>query len=118
MSAALKALILDPETLSDEIVAVRLAIYQDPRMKAAMPRLLAFSKGGQALSAEQWRSLALPMQVIAAVDAPNMFLSNAYAIAEIAPDARIVEMTGCDHWAQYEQPDAFNQQSIAFLLEA
>ncbi len=118
VSAALKALILDPETLSDEIVAVRLAIYQDPRMKAAMPRLLAFSKGGQALSAEQWRSLALPMQVIAAVDAPNMFLSNAYAIAEIAPDARIVEMTGCDHWAQYEQPDAFNQQSIAFLLEA
>nr|WP_284507408.1 alpha/beta hydrolase [Caballeronia sp. ATUFL_M2_KS44] len=117
VSAAMKALILDPETLSDEIVAVRLAIYQDPRMKAAMPRLLAFSKGGQALSAEQWRSLALPMQVIAAVDAPNMFLSNAYAIAEIAPDARIVEMTGCDHWAQYEQPEAFNQQSIAFLLE-
>ena len=118
VSAALKALLLDPESLSDELVAVRLAIYRDPRMKAAMPRLLAFSLGGQAFSEEQWRSLTLPVQVIAAVDAPNMFLSNAHAIARTVPDARLVEIKGCDHWAQYEQPERFNQESIAFLQEA
>jgi pimeloyl-ACP methyl ester carboxylesterase len=118
VSAALKALLLDPEALSDELVGVRLAIYRDPRMKAAMPRLLAFSLGGQALSEEQWRSLTLPVQVIAAVDAPNMFLSNAYAIARTAPNARLVEIKSCDHWAQYEQPEKFNQESIAFLREA
>jgi 2-hydroxy-6-oxonona-2,4-dienedioate hydrolase len=27
----------------------------------------------------------------------------------------VVEMRGCDHWAQYEQPVAFNEASIAFL---
>jgi len=118
VSAALKALVLDPEALSDELVAIRLEIYRDPRMKAAMPHLLAFSRGGQALDDEQWRSLKLPIQVIAAVDAPNMFLSNAYAIARTVPHAQLVEMKGCDHWAQYEQPEVFNQHSIAFLREA
>lgn len=116
--AAMKGLVLDPATLSDDLVAVRLAIYRDPRMKAAMPRLLAFSMGGQALSEAQWRSLALPIQVFAAVDAPNMFLSNAYAIARTAPDVQLIALHGCDHWAQYEQPDAFNEASIGFLRRA
>jgi 2-hydroxy-6-oxonona-2,4-dienedioate hydrolase len=117
VSAAMKGLVLHPQTLSDDLVAIRLEIYRDPRMKAAMPHLLAFTLGGQALSEAQWRTLALPIQVIAAVDAPNMFLRNAYAIAQTAPHVQLVEMKGCDHWAQYEQADAFNQTSIAFLQE-
>ncbi|WP_233873631.1 alpha/beta fold hydrolase [Paraburkholderia adhaesiva] len=118
VSAALKALVLDKEALADELISVRLEIYSDARMKAAMPRLLAFSQGGQALSNEQWAALTLPIQVVAAVDAPNMFLDNAYAIAKTAPDVELVEIKGCDHWAQYEQPEAFNENSIAFLLKA
>jgi pimeloyl-ACP methyl ester carboxylesterase len=116
--AAMKGLVIDPATLADDLVAIRLAIYRDPRMKAAMPRLLAFSMGGQALSEPEWRSLTLPIQVFAAVDAPNMFLSNAYAIARTAPQVELVELHGCDHWAQYEQPDAFNEASIRFLRRA
>jgi len=115
VSAAMKGLVLHPEKLMDDLIAIRLDIYRDPRMKAAMPHLLAFTLGGQALSAEQWRALSLPIQVIAAVDAPNMFLRNAYAIADTAPQVQLVEMKGCDHWAQYEQPEAFNTVSIQFL---
>ncbi|WP_454830076.1 alpha/beta fold hydrolase [Paraburkholderia xenovorans] len=118
VAAAMKGLVLKPETLMDDLIAVRLDIYSDSRMKAAMPRLLAFTLGGQALSEAQWRSLTLPIQVIASVDAPNMFLSNAYAIARTAPTAELVEMHGCDHWPQYEQPDEFNEASIAFLKKA
>ncbi len=115
VSAAMKGLVLDPSTLADDLVAIRLAIYQQPSMKAAMPRLLAFTLGGQALTEAQWRSLTLPIQVVAAVDAPNMFLGNAYAIAKLAPNVEVVEIKGCDHWAQYEQPEAFNAASIRFL---
>jgi pimeloyl-ACP methyl ester carboxylesterase len=78
-------LVLDPASLSDELIAIRLDIYRQPAMADAMPRLPAFSLGGQALTHAQWQSLQLPIQVIAAVDAPNMFLKNAYAIAELAP---------------------------------
>ncbi len=113
--AAMKGLVLDPAKLSDDMVAIRLEIYRRPDMAAAMPRLLAFSLGGQALSRDEWKSLALPIQVFAAVDAPSMFLSNAYAIAESAPDVQVVEIKGCDHWAQFEQPLDFNEASLAFL---
>jgi len=118
VAVAMQGLVLKPESLMDELIAVRLDIYRDPRMKAAMPRLLAFTLGGQALSAEEWRGLKLPIQVIAAVDAPNMFLGNARAIAATAPHVELVEMTGCDHWAQYEQPDRFNAASISFLQKS
>ncbi len=115
VATAMKGLVLQPDALSDDLIAVRLDIYRQPSMKAAMPRLLAFTMGGQALSEVQWRSLTLPMQVIAAVDAPNMFLGNAYAIARTAPNVELLELSGCDHWAQYEQPDAFNKASLSFL---
>jgi pimeloyl-ACP methyl ester carboxylesterase len=113
--AAMKGLVLDPSKLADDLVAIRLEIYRQPTMAAAMPRLLAFSLGGQALSEAQWKSLSLPIQVFAAVDAPNMFLTNAYAIAKTAPNVEVVEIKGCDHWAQYEEPQVFNTASIAFL---
>ena len=115
VATAMKGLVLRPDALSDDLIAVRLDIYRQPSMKAAMPRLLAFTMGGQALSEVQWRSLNLPIQVIAAVDAPNMFLGNAYAIAQTAPNVELLELNGCDHWAQYEQPATFNEVSLNFL---
>lgn len=117
VAAAMKGLVLNPDLLMPELIGVRLDIYRDPRMKAAMPHLLAFTLGGQALNEDDWRALNLPIQVIAAVDAPNMFLGNAYAIAKTAPHVHLVEIKGCDHWAQYEQPQAFNSASIAFLRQ-
>jgi pimeloyl-ACP methyl ester carboxylesterase len=113
--AAMSGLMLNPDDLIDDLIAIRLDIYQDPRMQAAMPRLLAFSLGGQDLKIEQWQHLQQPILSVAAVDAPNMFLRNAYAIAETAPNAEVVELHGCDHWAQFEQAEAFNALSIEFL---
>ncbi|MBP6851508.1 MAG: alpha/beta fold hydrolase [Rhodoferax sp.] len=115
VSAAMRGLVLDPSALADDLVAIRLEIYRQPAMAAAMPRLLAFSLGGQALSESQWMSLQTQVQVVAAVDAPNMFLTNARAIARLAPAAELLEIKGCDHWAQYEQAETFNAASIAFL---
>lgn len=113
---AMSNLMLEPEDLIDDLIGIRLDIYQDPRMQAAMPHLLAFSLGGEDLKPEQWQQLKLPILSIAAVDAPNMFLGNALAIAETAPNAELLKMHGCDHWAQFEQPEAFNKASIEFLL--
>ncbi len=115
VSAAMRGLVLDPASLSDELIALRLDIYRDLGLQQAMPHLLAFTLGGQALSREQWQSLTQPLLLIAAVDAPNMFLDNARAIAELAPKAELVELKGCDHWAQYEQAEAFHAVTLPFL---
>ncbi|WP_333674437.1 alpha/beta fold hydrolase [Glutamicibacter sp.] len=115
VSTAMGRLMLDQKDLIDDLVAVRLGIYQEPEMKKAMPHLLAFTSGEQMLTAEQWSSVNLPLLVIASVDAPNMFLDNAYKIAQLAPQAQLVELEGCDHWPQFEQPEAFHQVALDFL---
>lgn len=115
VSHAMGRLMLDQKDLIDDLVAVRLRIYQAPEMKRAMPHLLAFTNGAQMLSSEEWQSLSLPILVIASVDAPNMFLDNAYKIAELAPAAKLVELNGCDHWPQFEQPEAFHAVALEFL---
>lgn len=115
VTTAMGRLMLDQEDLIDDLVAVRLAIYQQETMKKAMPRLLAFSLGGNHLTHEQWASMEVPILVLASVDAPNMFLDNAYEIAKTAPRAELEEIGGCDHWPQFEQPERFHDLALRFL---
>lgn len=118
VTTAMGRLMLDPADLIDDLVATRLAIYQQPEMAGAMGNLLAFTRGDQHLAPAEWRELELPVLVIAAVDAPNMFLDNAYALAEVLPRATLVELSGCDHWAQFEQPAEFHRVALDFLATA
>lgn len=115
VTTAMSRLVLDPDDLIDDLVAVRLRIYQQPEMVVAMGNLLAFTTGGQDLSREEWARLEQPVLIIAAVDAPNMFLDNARLLGEIVPNAEVVEMTGCDHWAQFERANEFNVLASGFL---
>lgn len=112
---AMGRLVLDPEDLIDDLVGVRLRIYQQPEMAHAMANLLAFSTGGQDLSPDEWSRLWQPTLIVAAVDAPNMFLDNARRLGQILPNAQVVEMTGCDHWAQFERAEEFNLLAEQFL---
>lgn len=115
ITAAMGRLMLNPADLIDDLVGVRLRIYEQPEMAGAMAHLLAFTQGGQDLSRAEWARLQQPILVIAAVDAPNMFLDNARVLGQIIRNVEVVEMTGCDHWAQFEQPDEFNRLAREFL---
>jgi 2-hydroxy-6-oxonona-2,4-dienedioate hydrolase len=105
----------NPDVLMDDLIAARLAIYSQPEMQAAMPHLLAFAGSGGDLKLDQWRAMTTPILAVAAVDAGDMFMKNAYSIAELAPNGELLELKGCDHWAQYERADAFNAAALAFL---
>jgi len=113
----LENLMLDPKNVIDDLVAVRLAAYQRPEMKAAMPHALAMLSGDNSLSENEWRELDTPILVIDAIDHPDMFLTNGRRIVELAPRARAVQIPGCNHWAQFENAAAFNKASIEFLRE-
>ncbi|MDO5699086.1 MAG: alpha/beta fold hydrolase [Dermatophilus congolensis] len=118
VTEAMGRLMLDQSDLIDDLVGVRLAIYQQPEMATAMKHLLAFTTGGQELSQQEWASLRMPALVIAAVDAPNMFLDNARALGDLLPNGTVVDMRGCDHWPQFERADEFNSVMLDFLSAA
>ncbi|WP_411731457.1 alpha/beta fold hydrolase [Paeniglutamicibacter sp.] len=115
VTAAMGRLMLNQEDLIDDLVAVRLAIYQQESMKAAMGRLLAFTSGSDFIAQDQWAGMQAPILVVASVDAKNMFLDNAYLISKMAPHSELSEMTGCDHWPQFEQPAQFHSVALEFL---
>ncbi|WP_104104175.1 alpha/beta fold hydrolase [Arthrobacter sp. 08Y14] len=115
VSAAMGRLMLHREDLIDDLVAVRLGIYRQDSMKAAMGHLLAFTRGNNKLTRAEWSEIRQPMLVVASVDAPNMFLDNAYEITRLVPGAELYEMHGCDHWPQFEQPEQFHEAVLGFL---
>ncbi len=108
-------LMLDEGNVIDDLVGVRLEIYQNPEINRSMANLLEPTKGEYVLTEDEWRALPNGILAIAAVDKRDVFLTHAYRIGEIAPHAQVVEITGCDHWAQFEQPDAFNGVTVPFL---
>ncbi|WP_367651409.1 alpha/beta fold hydrolase [Cupriavidus basilensis] len=113
-----KNLLLREEDRLDELIALRLEIYQTREMRQAMPHLFATAAADTCLSHDEWRAIETPMLVVAAVDAPNpMFANNARLVGELCPNARVVEIPGCAMWPQYEQAAAFHAASIPFLLD-
>ncbi|MDT3446720.1 MULTISPECIES: alpha/beta fold hydrolase [unclassified Pseudofrankia] len=107
-------LILDDANVIDDVVAVRFGVYSDPAMQRAMQFVIPDTEEG-ILTDDDWRAFPHPVLVIAATDVSNIYLRNAYRIGELAPKAEVLEMTGCDHWAQFERADEFNAKSIEFL---
>ncbi|NVN00185.1 alpha/beta hydrolase [Arthrobacter sp. SDTb3-6] len=117
VTTAMGRLMLNQDDLIDDLVAVRLGVYRQEAMKAAMGHVMAFTRGQEQLSKEEWAKLKLPLLVVASVDAPNMFLDNAYEIARVVQSAELREMRGCDHWPQFEQSEAFHQIALEFLAK-
>ena len=115
-----KGLVHDEAQIVDDLIAVRIALYRRPEMKEAMPHILALLKpevyNRNRIPDEDWRRLHAPTLVVAAVDYQDVFLETARTIATLIPDVRVLEMKGVSHWPQLEYAEAFNRESLKFLL--
>lgn len=109
-----KNLVLDEEVLMDDLIGIRLDIYRNPALQAAMPHLLT-PKGVDALTWEEWSQLENEILSIASIDKPSMFLDNAYKIAELGKKVTLWELKGTDHWAQFECAEEFNFRATSWL---
>lgn len=110
------ALYFNPEkSLMPDMVSARLECYQGDNLKSRMVNMMSSAQPEQFLSHDQWRALQTPILVIAAVSIKHMFVDNARKIAEIAPNASLVEIPECRIWAHFEQPEAFHSAAVPFL---
>jgi 2-hydroxy-6-oxonona-2,4-dienedioate hydrolase len=110
------ALFYNPEkSLMPDLVSARLDCYECDNLPLRMANMMSSAQPQQFLSHDQWRALQTPVLVIAAVSIQHMFVDNARKIAELAPNAQLVEIPECRIWAHYEQPETFNAAAIAFL---
>jgi 2-hydroxy-6-oxonona-2,4-dienedioate hydrolase len=121
ISKVLSNLVYDKTTLMDDMVAVRQRVYSLPGIEQIMPRMLTLFdpdiRARNNLSEAEWRSLRMPVLVIAHVDSPDLYLETADKIMELLPTARRVNMRKTAHWSHFEDPETFNRLAIEFLQQ-
>jgi 2-hydroxy-6-oxonona-2,4-dienedioate hydrolase len=115
-------LVSDPSRMTDEMVACRLAIYEQPGMLETAARIMSRVVG--MLRGDQDRQymdpgvltrLERPTLVLWTEDNPGQTTELARRFSADIPDHEFQVLTDCAHWPQFERPDAFNRLHLEFL---
>ncbi len=114
-------LILDEANRVDDLIGLRLQTYSQPSMKAAGANILAVFQPERLtrnlVRPEEWRQLAAPTLIVAAVDDRPLYVKTARALGGYIPGSTVVEMLGVGHWPQFEDPERLNGIVKEFLLD-
>jgi 2-hydroxy-6-oxonona-2,4-dienedioate hydrolase len=117
--ARLEWLMADPASVTDDLIATRLAIYRRPGMPASMRATLALQEMAtrvrNLLSDDDLARVAVPALVLWTSHDPTAPAEEGRRIAAAIPFARFELMEDCGHWPQFERADAFNSLHLAFL---
>lgn len=113
-------LIADERNRLADLVALRQAIYRQPGMAQTMEHTLVLqdplTRDRNLLSEDQWRSIAAPTLSIASGQDYSEYSNTSRRVAELMPNAKLVEMAGVKHWPHFEDADRFNEVAVEFLL--
>lgn len=122
--ARLEWLVKDPAQITDELVAVRLRIYQDPATRRVMPRILAGAALGgddqpnpQVITPDHLRRVPHPTLILWTSDNPGTTWQEAEGAAALLPQGHFRLLGDCAHWPQYEQAEAYNAITVRFLRD-
>ena len=119
VKARLEWLMADPAVVTDDLIACRQAIYQQPGFVDAVERILVLQdpeiRQRNNLSEAEWAAIAAETLVIWTTHDPTAGNEVGQRIADLIPNAHFVLMEGCGHWPQFEDPATFNRLHIAFL---
>jgi pimeloyl-ACP methyl ester carboxylesterase len=115
-------LVADPSRMTDEMVEVRYAIYDQPGMLDTAARIMSRVVG--MLRGDHGRAymdpgvlahLKRPTLVLWTEDNPGQSTALAQRVSADIPDARFEVLSDCAHWPQFERPDVFNRLHVEFI---
>jgi len=115
-------LIYKPEKRLDDIIALRQATYSTPGAKEASTHTLALFGpkylNENLIPPENWSKIKCPALVVLSTNDRPLFVNTARRVAELIPNAKLLQMNDVGHWPQFENPELFNRECIAFLKGA
>jgi 2-hydroxy-6-oxonona-2,4-dienedioate hydrolase len=119
--ARLEWLMADPATVTDELVAIRRAIYARPGFAESMRHLLCLQdpeiRRRNLVTDEELAAVPHGAMVIWTSDDPSGPAGVGMDMAEKIPGGRFEFIDGAGHWPQWEQRAAFNQLVIDWLTK-
>ncbi len=115
----LELLMHDPANVTDELVAVRHAIYHQPDFVANLHNLLCLqdmaTRQRNLLRPDRLARISAPTLVVWGRQNPFGEVPEAQALADAVPGARLELLDGCGHWPQHEQVERYTALSLEFL---
>jgi len=117
----LGVVIHDPDAISDELVAVRQAIYAQPGFPESARAIAALRtpevRERNAVTEADYAAQPRPTLLVWTDHEPSGSPEVGRALAAELPDGRFVLVEGAAHWPQWEAPAQFNAAVLAFLEE-
>jgi 2-hydroxy-6-oxonona-2,4-dienedioate hydrolase len=115
----LEYLMCDPSSVTDELVACRLRVYQEPGMLEATRRILCLqdpeTRARNILPDAEWARITAPTLVVWTTDDPSSPVEVGRRIAANIAGSRFALIEKCGHWPQWEAPEEFNRIHVAFM---
>ena len=115
-------LLYDPNSVDEELVDVRYAIYHRPEFQKNLPNLLCMQdpeiRARNLLTPERMARISAPTMVVWGRHNPRGDVSEAQGIHTAIPDCSLEVFDACGHFPQIEQPQRFNELSVGFLRHA
>jgi 2-hydroxy-6-oxonona-2,4-dienedioate hydrolase len=117
--ARLEWLMADPGSVTDELVAVRRALYSRPGFARSMAHLLCLQdetiRRRNLLSDDELAAITAPTLIVWTSDDPSGPAAEGRIIRDKIPGADFALIEGAGHWPQWEQTETFNRIHIEFL---
>lgn len=117
--ARLEWLMASPESVTDELVETRLAIFNLPDSRRVMAKMSAeqtsVENRANLIGEAELASTAVPVMLVWTDRNPTVPASTARRAAELVPGARFELINDAGHWPQFEQPDAFHELVLDFF---
>jgi len=115
----LELLMHDPSNVSDELVAVRHAIYHRPEFVAGIDHLLALqemdNRVPDLLTPEQMARISAPTLIVWGAQNPFGDVPEARRMNDSIPGSKLEIFPECGHWPQHEHAARFNELALTFL---
>lgn len=120
MKARVEWLMYDKADATDDLIACRQAIYQQPGMAETVEHLMVLQdplvRERNLLTDEELASIKAPTLVLWTSHDPSGPADEGRRIASIIPGARFALMQDCGHWPQWENVEEFDRIHLDFLL--
>ena len=119
--ARLRLLMAHPEDATEELVAVRHAIYHQPDFVANIDNLLCLQemevRMRNVLRPEHLARITAPTLVVWGRDNPFGEVPEATRMHEAIGGSELVLLEDCGHWPQHEKAERYNALSLEFLAK-
>lgn len=117
--ARLEWLMEDKSKVTEELVDIRMRIYEMPEFRANVERMLDVQvpkiRKDIRITDDELRNTRHESLVLWTVHDPTAPTTVADKMAELLPNSKKVILEGAGHWPQWEIVDAFNQVHIDFF---